>query len=61
MSKLYSCKYVQCYKILKTLVAYVTLTSDNFCSTKNEVQLSEYNAIIDKTDHDVKEKLYQQS
>jgi hypothetical protein len=61
MSKLYSRTYVQCYKILKTLVAYATLTSDNFCSTKTEVQWSEYNAIIDKTDHDLKEKLYQQS
>ena len=32
--------------ILKTLVANVTATSDNFCSTKTGVQWSEYNAIL---------------
>jgi hypothetical protein len=46
---------MQCYKILKTLAAYVTSTFDNFSSKKNEVQRSEYNAIIDKRVHDLRE------
>lgn len=52
---------MQWYKILKILAAYVISTSDNFSTTKTEVQWSEYNAIIDKTVHDLKGKLYHES